>query len=60
MSGLQYFDSWTFVVSLRRGKCPNDGIGLVTSFRNVIEYFLARRRVKGETCWRHVCHALTC
>jgi hypothetical protein len=28
IAGPQYFDSWTLVVSLRRRKRPNKGIGL--------------------------------
>jgi hypothetical protein len=36
IAGLQYFDSRTLVVSLRRRKWPNKGIDLVASFKNVI------------------------
>jgi hypothetical protein len=28
IAGLQYFDSWTLVISLRRRKLPNKGIDL--------------------------------
>lgn len=28
IAGLQYFDSWTLVVSLRRRKWPNKGIDI--------------------------------
>ena len=36
IAGLHYFDGWTLVVSLRKGKWPNKGIDTVVSFRNVI------------------------
>jgi hypothetical protein len=39
IAGLQYFDSHTLVVSLRRRKWPNKGIDLLASFRNVTMFF---------------------
>lgn len=36
IAGLQYFESWTLVVSLRRRKWSNEEIDLGASFRNAI------------------------
>lgn len=37
ISGLQHFDSWTSVVSLRRRKWPDKGTDLGDSFRNATQ-----------------------